>query len=127
MTGRTASGTAAVVAGAGTRATATAETAAAAVGAAAAAVAAEAEEGDVGSRWVPPRFTRGPSGPDLSVVGTSNYSPASHPLHLVSTLANGNVAYERLFADQQADGAPIGYYYPGTFGYLVPAGRGYRG
>ena len=74
-----------------------------------------------------PKFLSDQGGPDLSVVGTSNYSPSSHPLALVSSLPNGSTSYERLFADVAADGSPRAYYYPGSFGLLVPAGRGYRG
>ena len=74
-----------------------------------------------------PKFLAPPSGPDLSVVGTSNYSPSSSPIGLVTALPNGSVGYERLFADQDAGGNPVAYYYPGTFGYLVPAGKGWRG
>jgi len=73
------------------------------------------------------KFLSPPQGADLSIVGTSNYSPSSSPMHLISTLPNGNTCYERLFCDQAADGSPQAYYYPGTFGMLVPAGKGYRG
>jgi hypothetical protein len=73
------------------------------------------------------RFTSPAAGPDLSVVGTSNYAPSSHPLHLITVTQGGGLTYERLFADRAADGSAVAYYYPGTFGALVPAGKGWRG
>lgn len=78
------------------------------------------------SRWrgkLSPKFLRGPQAVDMTVVGT-NLAPSSHPLHLLSVTPSGNLTYERLFADMSADNSPTGYYYPGTFGLLVPAGKG---
>jgi hypothetical protein len=73
-----------------------------------------------------PKYLAPPVGGDLTIVG-SNMAPSAHPMALMTTLPQGNVAFERLFCDQNSDGSPVDYYYPGTFGQLVPAGRGYRG
>jgi hypothetical protein len=72
-----------------------------------------------------PEFRRPAGAPDLTVKGTANYSPASHPLHLIES-RGGSLSYERLFSDMAADGTSVAYTYPGTFGVLVPAGKGYR-
>ena len=74
-----------------------------------------------------PKYMFGPSGGDLRVVGTSNYAPSCHPLNIVTCAPDGAISYERLFADASPGGAPVTYYYPGSFGALVPAGRGWRG
>ena len=74
-----------------------------------------------------PRFTQQAQGADLTIVGTSNYAASSSPVGVVTVGPAGNTSYERLFCDQGPDGTPVAYYYPGTFGALVPAGRGWRG
>ena len=71
-----------------------------------------------------PRFTRPALGPDLSVVGTSNYAPSSHPLQLVTRGAEGAMSYENLFVDIGPDGKPVTYFHPGTFGMVVAASKG---
>ena len=74
-----------------------------------------------------PKYTTPSGNPDLTVKGTANYAPSSHPLALINSSPNGSVDYSRVFADVAPDGSPVAYYYPGSFGVLVPAGKGYRG
>jgi len=72
-------------------------------------------------KWLTP-----PAAPDLEVVADGYIAPSMHPLPLVTVMANQTVAYEHLFTDVDANGAPRVVFHPGTFGMLIAAGRGWR-
>jgi hypothetical protein len=49
-------------------------------------------------------------------------------MNVVTRASNGSISYQQLYADLSPDtGDAVSYYYPGTFGHVVAAGRGWRG
>lgn len=68
------------------------------------------------------RFTKHAERGDLHIIGAAG-GPTSIPLHQISVLADGILAYETLYSFRNSDGTPMAAAYPGSYGTLVAAGR----